>query len=129
MKHKSNIMLFILAVPLMVGSIAATATGSDVNLNNAPKSGEVTLNDNDNIISASSAALSGAIKALGTGGGNISPGNLQRSSLLFEWGHSNCYSRYCCHGSYAQVENSGGSLDYVTAKGYGTFIAKYTIAD
>ena len=114
----------------------------------APNTGSVTLNSNDQIIAASSNYYglkvnsekleiqnrSGSEHFLPTGSWTYFS---DHHNFLngYKWGHSNFLSKKRRHGSYAHLARknvgggwvyaSAGHWSYSTAKGYGTFTAKY----
>lgn len=145
MQYNSKIIgLITFGVLTFGGSIVANAESIDLG-DNAPKSGSVTLDDNDNVVSSSSDSILDAIEN--------APKNVLRSAVNFahsRWvyysdnhnylngykeGHSNYRHNNLIHSSTAQVGSSkrsatagAGSWSYATAKGKGTFKAFYDAA-
>ncbi|MCG0733475.1 hypothetical protein WJM93_15710 [Lactiplantibacillus plantarum] len=133
---------------LLGGAAPAVASASTVDLSDqAPSSGSVTLDNNDQVKSASSSTLLAEITKATQNTGKIvvrSVVNMASGRWVYysdhhglknyKWGHSNYYSTKGSHGSKAKVGSSSSGwiyakahkYSYSTAKGYGTFKAYYT---
>lgn len=136
----------------LIGSAGAySANAMSITLDDtAPTSGSVTLDDNDNVVSASSPILYNLAKTAGSRATGTSKIQLEsayhwRNSdwvvysdhhnyfNKYKQGHSNYLHHLVRHGSFATVGGHGDGWVYASAQkwsysngaGKGTFVAKY----
>lgn len=131
----------------VIGSFSSKATNVTLD-SDAPSSGSVTLDENDNIVSTSSPTIYNSIQN-STNRHFIAPAtayHYAHSDWVFytdhhnyltgkKTGHSNYLHRTAGHGSYAKVGNGKGGgwsyaktgiWSYAQHRGKGTFVAKYS---
>lgn len=142
---------FILGLGLIGGFSSYSVNATSLTLNvRTPSSGSVTLDNNDNVVSASSPVIYNLAKNAEDSTSN-SPGLQSRTAVNmansrwvyysdhhnyingYKQGHSNYLHHKQRHGSYAKVGGSGDGWRYASAQKWsnsngaskGTFVAKY----